>query len=73
MYFVKYINNILNLNINLKINSNLDISSRIEENYAKINSDIETGNFEFDENYDIECGIYKNISNYLSMLNNNHS
>ena len=74
MYFMKYINNILNFNsnfnskLNLGLNSNLDVSSSI-----KITSDIETGNFEIDENYDIEIGIYKNISNYISMLNDSTS
>lgn len=65
MYFMKYINNILSLNLNLKFDLNVD--KKVKN--VKVVSDIETGNFEIDENYDIESCVYKNISNYISMLN----
>lgn len=80
MYFMKYINNILNLNLNLNFNLNshsdpLTIKNHmnnITNNNVTIVSDIETGNFDIDENYDIESCVYKNISNYISMLNENN-
>ena len=62
---MKYINNILSLNLNLKFDLNVD--KKVKN--VKVISDIETGNFEIDENYDIESCVYKNISNYILMLN----